>query len=1266
MAGSSYDPSLSSQFVPETERIDLHRQVRPPIQPGFQPPWYPPTYYPQYPGVAPYPANNIAPYPQLATQNAPARWGGFNPFDEEEQERRKKGKELIPLRPIMNGYPPSATGHLGGYGLGAYGPLQNTMWPALPPSQPAPLPLIPFPGEPKYSSRRPGKHVHHLDQMLGAGQRHDPRSPGLGDKIIRDVDGILTPSSGDLTVHLTMDLEEDLEDRLDEMNRLSRLGHFSSANRFFQEHLHHHIDNPYVLVQYADLLLHQGDLKGVTLLKDDAMYKREGEQPDSRELRTLRVNWELLQILAKSRTLDALSGAPDVFGEAVNLFTVMAKEISPDRSISSTEIEILALTLQLTSRPALNSKWLRYGSRALTAFSITLLHLYQTLLRQGRIWDFHDLVVLMPTIEDIKALTYDVFGKDLIPSLGILITDWSDSVHGYDASTTLGLLSIMTHIMLEPVEASEKECIDILKLCLPLAISIAENDPSSLKSRPYLRLLLAKSRFAETASRQAIDTLTTRLQSAQGVFYHSDIALLPIYVPSENETPQWGITDQPPELKTPVRLVLRSAIELGDLETEVLARQELLRLSSNPREEFDTLCALQLSRQGDLNGYGLSLASKYLVSNTKEAKEELAILISRLLSKVASTDYWDPSQEWILNMLLYKLEGRSPSAIKHMLERSNTDYQNMEEPFLREISRKMPILKDWVDQQAGNSTNNKVKDTVLRAGSRSRRNNKPAARRTRGYSLRRTPEQPSKRAQQVTVNEQKDERDTPWMAPKPEDSREDNRPQPEDRPSHTHLENNGEQVTTDQRRDNQETPLIEVSRPKDDPHNPFIPPHRPEPMTIDLPVNERRQDDAVLAAQIRKKLEAEFDQRLEAEKNSERERRNERMEILEGLKKAADHFSAEVEAIRREAVEQAEKKSRVEAQERTEQLRWERRIEESKLEKEIAMANAEAAGAELDAKFEAEREAAIKDVEKKMKEEFEMRKMKENEARVQAEHEIRKRTEAKKRAHEEAKTAENLREELQRRVAVEVQEKKKAMEREWKKAEENALEAAKKQAEEEANKNTIRQWAAEKAEKDLETQNRIHFKDAVGRKFTIPFSQARTWEGMRELIESAFRHVEIIGPEVQEGHYDLIEPDGTIILPQTWEELIQPGWNITMHMWPIGPPPQLQPLGMPPPIPELNIPASGPFPPAPPVQSVNAETVVIEPDEQVRVSVEQTGDDVSSGYEYGSDISSWKPSRARRIANVFSALKTNIFRRRRHASSSTASSRSIRSEEIID
>ncbi|KAI0386631.1 hypothetical protein F5Y04DRAFT_68167 [Hypomontagnella monticulosa] len=50
----------------------------------------------------------------------------------------------------------------------------------------------------------------------------------------------------------------------------------------------------------------------------------------------------------------------------------------------------------------------------------------------------------------------------------------------------------------------------------------------------------------------------------------------------------------------------------------------------------------------------------------------------------------------------------------------------------------------------------------------------------------------------------------------------------------------------------------------------------------------------------------------------------------------------------------------------------------------------------------------------------------------------------------------------------------------------------------------------------------IRFKDAVGRKFMFPWEKAKTWAGMESLIRSCFLHVDVIGPHVHEGRYDLV------------------------------------------------------------------------------------------------------------------------------------------------
>ncbi|KAH0537933.1 hypothetical protein FGG08_005415 [Glutinoglossum americanum] len=95
---------------------------------------------------------------------------------------------------------------------------------------------------------------------------------------------------------------------------------------------------------------------------------------------------------------------------------------------------------------------------------------------------------------------------------------------------------------------------------------------------------------------------------------------------------------------------------------------------------------------------------------------------------------------------------------------------------------------------------------------------------------------------------------------------------------------------------------------------------------------------------------------------------------------------------------------------------------------------------------------------------------------------------------------------------------------------------------------------------------------AVGRKFSFPWHLCNTWKRMEELIKQAFLHVEVIGPHVAQGHYDLIGPASEIILPQVWEAMVQPDWVITMHMWPIPEPPSPPPPLLPPELPQAPSP----------------------------------------------------------------------------------------------
>jgi chemotaxis protein histidine kinase CheA len=105
-----------------------------------------------------------------------------------------------------------------------------------------------------------------------------------------------------------------------------------------------------------------------------------------------------------------------------------------------------------------------------------------------------------------------------------------------------------------------------------------------------------------------------------------------------------------------------------------------------------------------------------------------------------------------------------------------------------------------------------------------------------------------------------------------------------------------------------------------------------------------------------------------------------------------------------------------------------------------------------------------------------------------------------------------------------------------------ASEAARKTAEEELKKNAPEPDAGKPP---------IKFVDGVNRSFTLPWHLAKTWKGMQALIKQAFVGMERQALQVTNGHYDLIGPNNEIILPQVWEVVVQPGWEVKMNLWPL-------------------------------------------------------------------------------------------------------------------
>ncbi|OJD33617.1 kinetoplast-associated protein kap [Diplodia corticola] len=80
----------------------------------------------------------------------------------------------------------------------------------------------------------------------------------------------------------------------------------------------------------------------------------------------------------------------------------------------------------------------------------------------------------------------------------------------------------------------------------------------------------------------------------------------------------------------------------------------------------------------------------------------------------------------------------------------------------------------------------------------------------------------------------------------------------------------------------------------------------------------------------------------------------------------------------------------------------------------------------------------------------------------------------------------------------------------------------------------------------------VKFVDVLGRRFNFPWKSCCSWKGMEDLVKQAFAFDVSACQYVYRGQYDLIGPDGAIILPILWATTVQPGWTVTMQISRLG------------------------------------------------------------------------------------------------------------------
>jgi hypothetical protein len=147
----------------------------------------------------------------------------------------------------------------------------------------------------------------------------------------------------DMSIRLELDAEEDWEDDLEEFCRLRRLGLFNEAREQFRTTLEHvSANNPYIRVQYAEMLLSCGDYKGFQdfVFIPDFLPHPSEETSEDRNRGKLVANYALLDLLSQRPIPNFLTAAWGVVRHTL-------RALATETTMGSTEVRRTALSTRM-------------------------------------------------------------------------------------------------------------------------------------------------------------------------------------------------------------------------------------------------------------------------------------------------------------------------------------------------------------------------------------------------------------------------------------------------------------------------------------------------------------------------------------------------------------------------------------------------------------------------------------------------------------------------------------------------------------------------------------------------------------------------------------------------------------------------------------------------------------------------------------------------------------------------------------------------------
>ena len=292
-------------------------------------------------------------------------------------------------------------------------------------------------------------------------------------------------------------------------------------------------------------------------------------------------------------------------------------------------------------------------------------NLYSTVIRHGQIWNITDPLLALRLVNGLDGVFSIISEGDTTISgvIGNLVTQWFAAVPSDDVVTVSALLDLLMALLTECDcynDSRHSISEEILGQSTRLVQTLVRRDQSLLKTRPYLRWILATARHAHDKASRDVDTFVEYLKRQGGDVSYPSPFSLPQYIPNGQENPGWQLPDAGSEFTSPIKLVVRMARDLGDCKTEALSLQQLILYSRNPTNEFAELCQLQRST-GNLAGYVNTLISRYLVSVTEESRRELQIALSDQLVVGGISNSLDEDTNWKAHELLNSLQAPIPN-----------------------------------------------------------------------------------------------------------------------------------------------------------------------------------------------------------------------------------------------------------------------------------------------------------------------------------------------------------------------------------------------------------------------------------------------------------------------------------------------------------------------------------------------------------------------------------------------------------------------------